>query len=60
MYLTEKQRQDALSACDRIQECLARQDQIFKNILRIFDNMANGRDVNDGVVEIKSPEQPPR
>jgi hypothetical protein len=52
MHLTEKQRQDAIASCERIEVLLERQQQVFQNINRIFENLAAGRDPKDGVKEI--------
>lgn len=52
MTITEKQRLDAIACCDRIQEACAQQQTAFENIVRIFDNMANGRDPKDGLIPI--------
>lgn len=49
MHLTAQQRLEAIAACDRIQELVAKQQTAFENILRIFDNAANGRDPKDGL-----------
>lgn len=47
--LSERQRLEAIAACDRILELAAQQQKAFENIARILDNAANGRDPNDGV-----------
>lgn len=49
MYLTEQQRKDAIAACDGIQKAIEKQTVAWENILRIFDNLAKGKDPNDGV-----------
>lgn len=50
MYdLTEQQRTDAIASCDRILEASAKMQQALENIVKIFDNVAHGRDPNDGV-----------
>ena len=51
--LTEQQRQDAIRACGRIEQIYAEQQVALQNIVRIFDNLANGRDPNDGVVKFE-------
>jgi len=47
--LTEQQRLDAIKSCERIQELCAQQQKSFANIIKIFDNMAKGKDPRDGV-----------
>lgn len=49
MYLTEQQRTDAIKACDGIEAALAKQQIALENIVRIFENMANGRPASDGL-----------
>jgi len=51
MNLTEQQRLDAVAACDRIMETSEQIQTNLKNILRILDNCANGRDPEDGIEE---------
>ena len=47
--ITEKQRQDAIAACDRIVELNTELQKRFENILRIFENCAAGRDPKVGL-----------
>ncbi len=56
MYeITEKQRLEALAACERIETAIERQRLALENIARIFDNVANGRDPNDGLHKFEEP-----
>lgn len=48
-HLTEKQRLDAIAACERILELARQHDIAIRNIARIFENMAAGRDPKDGL-----------
>ena len=50
--LTEKQRTDAIAACERIEELARRQQITCENIRRIFDNMAKGRPADDGLTPL--------
>lgn len=49
MNLSDQQIDAAISACERIQRACEKQDRAIRNIARIFDNMANGRDPSDGL-----------
>jgi len=51
MNLTEKQRLDAIAACDRIVDASERMQTALKNIIRIFENGAAGRNPMDGIEE---------
>lgn len=50
MYgLTEQQRLETLAACERIEDAHDKMQKAFRNIVRIFDNVANRRDPKDGI-----------
>jgi hypothetical protein len=47
--ITEQQRAEVIRCCDGITEANAKLQQACRNILRILDNGANGRDPKDGI-----------
>lgn len=50
MYgLTEQQRTDAIKSCERIQELCAQQQRSMETILKIFDNLAKGKEPREGL-----------
>lgn len=49
ILLTEQQYTEAIRACEGIEAALDRQQKALENIVRIFENMAAGRDPNDGL-----------
>ena len=52
LNMNEQQRKDILESCERIEVLNERVQLACKNILRILDNSANGRDPKDGVVQL--------
>ena len=51
MNLTEQQRLAAIASCDRIEQLNEQMQTSLKNIIRIFENGAAGRDPMDGIEE---------
>ena len=51
-HLTDQQRQDAIAACDRIQELARQHDIAIRNIARIFENLAAGRPADTNLEKI--------
>ena len=49
MILSEQERQNVIRSCERIEELYAQQQRSLQNLIKIFDNLANGRDPADGL-----------